>query len=188
MTEQRFGVVGVVVIAAGAVLGILAFTVLDWFRSNGDSFGAGPPLAFGDMPHRIDYLRSEFATLGGARYLHFGVSPLYFGWLAWVLLAAAVALAVAAVAPLGRTAAIARIVAAVVALLGLGSTLWAIDYLSYDAAFASRARAAGDQVPTLGLFLRHSSVGAWAALAAFLLVGAGALIGPRRHSTPERPT
>lgn len=185
-SDQRLRRVGVALVAAGAVLGLLACTVLEWFRGEGEGIGGGSGSTFGDIHHQVDYLRSQFAELGGASFVHFGVSPVYFGWLAWVLLALAVVAGFAATTPLGRYSVPARVTAAFLAFIGLAVTLWALDLLSYGAAYAARARAVHDQVPTYAYFLEHTSTGAWAAVAAFVLIGVGGTLGPL--PAPDRPS
>jgi len=177
---RRFGIVGAVLVGVSAVLGILAFTVLQWYRGDEDGIGGSFRSTFGEVHHHVDYLRGQFDALGAGKYVYFGVSPVYFGWLAWLLLAVAVGAAVAALVPLGPYTGPMRGTAAIVALAGFGVTLWAIDLYTYDSRFAAITQAAGDQAPSFGSFLGHTGIGAWAALAAFLLIGVGAILGPRR--------
>jgi hypothetical protein len=97
-----------------------------------------------------------------------------------VVLIVAAALAVASALPVRRGASLLRAAAVVVAALGLGFTLWAVDLVSFDSTAASYFGAA---TPGYGGWLAHMSVGAWFALAAFVLIGLGSALGPRRART-----
>lgn len=178
---ERLGIVGLVVALVGGVLGVLAFTVLPWLQQddNSNDFQArSSDSTFGKLHTRLDGLQHYVRLPQVSDRVHLGVAPTYFSWLGWVLLALAFVLAVLAVAPLGRgVAVLLRPAAAVVALAGLGLTFWAIDLFTYD---VSLARYFGARSASFGQYLGHGFLGFWAALAAFLLVGIGALFGPRR--------
>lgn len=182
---ERFGIVGLVFALVGGVLGVLAFTVLPWLQQDdhsNDFQAKSSESTFGKLHTRLDDLQHYMRLPRVSDHVHLGVAPTYFSWLGWALLAVAFVLAVLAVAPLGRGVAVLRPAAAVVALAGLGLTFWTIDLFTYD---VSLARYFGARSASFGQYLGHGFLGFWAALAAFLLVGIGALVGPRRVPTPE---
>lgn len=177
---QRFGVVGAVLAIVGAILAVLAFTVLPWLRQDTRSMfflfeGKSSHTTFGKLHTAVGTLQHRTGLV--ASRVHFGVAPAYFGWLAWVLLAVAFVLAILAVAPLGPVTAALRPAAALVALAGIGLSLWAIDLFSYD---RTLAKPIGTRSPSYTDYLSHGSFAFWATLLGFVLIGAGALIGPRR--------
>src|SRR4051794_7775688 len=105
----RPGVVGIVLAVLGAIAGIIAFTATKWYSD----FGVGSK--FGDIHKVLDHADGDAA----------GVAKAYFGWLAWVLLAVAVIVAVLANLPTPASGGL-RAAGAVVALAGIGFTFWAL--------------------------------------------------------------
>ena len=186
-SHQGFGVVGGAFVVIGAVLLVLGFTVLNWFRSDYSTFGGGGTGShFSGVHHRLDLAQRAFGQVPQfSKYIHLGIAPTYFSWLGWVLLVAAIVLGLAAVAPLGAASAPARILGVVVALAGIGLTLWALDLLRIDGPIAQRL-APDQNIPSYFDYIKHTSFGAWAALAGFLLIAIGALIGPGRTTGPAR--
>lgn len=91
----------------------------------------------------------------------------YFSWLAWVMLIVVVLVALLANMPLGGSVNVLR---ALGLLLGLGAIAITI--------FALRANA--DWKPFFKAVKRDADIGLWLTLAGFLLVGIGALIGPKK--------
>ena len=77
----KFGVVGVTLVGIGAVLLIIAFTAVNWYKATRDT-------GFGDISDALD--RTNSAA---------GVASAYFGWLAWLLLVALVIVGVVANLP-----------------------------------------------------------------------------------------
>ncbi len=63
-------------------------------------------------------------------------------------------------------------------LAGIGLTLWAIDLFSLDA--AAQSQVSGNTPKGYGDWIKHTSFGAWAMGAAFLLCLIAALIPPKR--------
>src|SRR5205823_10007143 len=95
----------------GAVLGIIAFTALDWYKGR-------PASHFSDIHDAVNVLHS--------RGLDTGIGYVYFRWLAWALLAAAVVVAVLANLPSPASPGL-RVLGALLGLAGIGITFWAID-------------------------------------------------------------
>jgi hypothetical protein len=158
--EPAVGIPGVVAAVLGAILGVLAFTVLNWFDGSDHSH-------FGDVRDVLKLLH----TVGADR----GTSYLYFNWLAWVLLAVAVVAAIAAnlATPIATPL---KIFAALVGLAGIALTFIAIDFVGHIPAGADT----GDTPRGYTEFLKHSRVAFYFAIAAFLLTTIAALIAPRR--------
>jgi hypothetical protein len=144
------GFVGIALAVIGAVLGVIAFTAVDWFESG--------PSHFSDVHDAVNQLDKQgFAT---------GIGKVYFGWLAWVLLAVAVIFAIVANLPTPASGAM-RTLGALVGLAGIGLTLWAVEFA---------------HGPAYTQFLKHSRIGFYLTLAAFLLTTIGSLIGPARRT------
>jgi hypothetical protein len=158
--SQGFGVIGAAIAALGAVLLIIAFTVTNWYDGkNGNSH-------FGDLHKALTQLdKSNRAN---------SLAVIYFGWLAWVLLAVGVIAAVLANLP-SPLSGVMRGVGALIGLAGAGLTLGAIK-LTKDAS----AAAASGSLADYGDYIKHSSVAFWLAIAGFVIIAVGSLIGPRR--------
>ncbi|HZC72319.1 MAG TPA: hypothetical protein VE442_16610 [Jatrophihabitans sp.] len=179
---QRFGIAGAIFILIGTAAVVLGFTVLHWFR-NGDkrSFFAtiGNDSTFSKISDGYDSLKSSLANAQGGRFehdVHTGIGPTYFGWLGWVLLAAAFILAVLAVVPTAM-APLFRVLGVVVALGAVGLTFWAV----YIVRITGQLKALlGTQTPSYTDFLSHAFLGFWFTAGGFLLIGIGAGFGSRR--------
>lgn len=175
--RQAFNPVGAGLIIVGAILGVLAFTAFNWFSDKvGDVSGGGSKFS------KVHDLLNQVDVPGASQYIDLGtLSKPYFSWLAWVLLAAAVVIGLAAVSPVGAGAPALRAVGVVVGLAGLGATLWAIDLFSIKQSIPGADLSGTPNSYTD--FLKHTSIGAWAAGAAFLLIAIGAAAGPNRKGT-----
>jgi len=162
LAEPAVGIPGVIAALAGAVLGVLAFTVLNWFDGSDDSH-------FGDVRDVLKLLHAVSADRG--------TSYLYFNWLAWVLLAVAVVAAIAAnlATPIATPL---KIFGALVGLAGIAVTFIAIDFVGHIPPGADT----GDAPRSYTDYLKHSRVAFYFAIAAFLLTTIAALIAPRRES------
>lgn len=186
--RRRFGRIGAGLAGAGAVLGVVAFTALPWLSQDRSSKHFADPSSqsrFGGLHAMVDRLQHEMQAVSG--HVHFGVAPAYFSWLGWTLLAVAAVLALLAVAPaasLGRATTALRVLAGLVALTGVGLTVWALDVFTYDRWLG---RYLGVRSASFGDYLAHGYVGFWAALLAFVLIGAAALVGPRRPHAVDAP-
>jgi hypothetical protein len=173
--EQKFGIVGAVVAFTGAVLVVLALTVLTWFSTDKVSrvFRAAGNRTFREVHDALEVTHDNFpAQL--SRYVDFGISRAYFGWLAWLLLAVAVVVAILALLP--TPAPFLRVLGLLIGLAAVAITFWAIDLISLSGPVAKTIR----HNPSYSDYLSHTNVGFWFAVVGFLLIGVGALIGPRR--------
>lgn len=155
--SRKFGILGALLTAAGALLIVLAFTVIDWFK--GPSGTTRP----GDL-HRI---------LSHAGNLSEGLSKAYFSWLGWALLALAVLTALIAAAPtLGGPF---RIIGPVVAAAAIAVTFVGIQLF--------RSSVVNGTGVSYSTYLNNARVGFYLTLAGFVLIGIGAALGPRRGSS-----
>jgi hypothetical protein len=149
-STQAFGVVGAILAVIGAAAVVVGFTAVNWFDGKADS--------------KLSDIKKLQDSAGGVNFL----PKAYSHWLGWVLLAAAFVIAVAAVAPWAGSAA-ARGLGLLVGLAGVGATLWAVDILQ---------GVSGN--PSYSQYLKHADLGFYFAAAGFLVIGIGALTGPRR--------
>ena len=162
--ESPFGIAGVVLAVLGAVLGVLAFTVLNWFDSGSEHSH------FSDVRDVLRLLHSV-----GADHT---TAYLYFKWLAWVLLAVAVVSAIVANAatPLATTF---RFFGALVGLAGIVVTFVAIDLVGAVPAGTDTTGSPNGYWE----YLKHSRVAFYFAIAAFLMTTVASLVAPRRSSS-----
>jgi hypothetical protein len=161
-TGRSFGVVGAVLTIVGAALCIVAFTATNWFKIAGETGD------FSDSRKALDRLDDINAA---------GTLPhAYFGWLAWVLLAAAAVIALLANLPTPASAPL-RGFGALIAVAGIAFTLLAVKLISRE----SIARQA-DLPVSYGDWLKNAAKqpSLYVALGGFLLIAIGSLIGPRR--------
>ena len=172
--RDRVAIPALAFVVAGAVCGVLAFTALRWFHGSDGIFGSITPRSTFSKLH--DEAVQDLPTELGGSHVDFGISKIYFGGLAWAALIAAVALGIAAALPLRRGARAVRIVAGAMTLIGLGLTLWAIRLVSFDQVAADYY---GDHTPGYGGWVAHMGLGAWLAVAAFVLIGVGIGVGNR---------
>jgi hypothetical protein len=115
--------------------------------------GANGSGTFSDLHELIDQLGSDALP---------GDTAMYFSWLGWVLLIGATVLAFLACLP-GPVSVALRVLGFLAGLAGIGLTIWAI-------------KGSDDW----GQVFDDKGAGFYLALAAFLLIAVGALIGPRR--------
>lgn len=156
--SQRFGLVGAVLTGLGALLVVLAFTALDWYGKNGLS---GSQSRFSDIHKALDQI-GDFAQ---------SPAKLYFGWLGWVLLAAAAVTALIAALPtVGMPF---RVLGVLVAIAAVVLTFLSIQLVKNDQAVEKAFRG-------YGAWLKHGRLGFYTAIAGFVLMGVGAAIGPSR--------
>ena len=161
---------GLGLILLGTVLGALSLSVLNWFRGTLHLLHGSQSTA-GDIGDLLDRLVSERRALDDRNAFHLGLSDYYFSWLAWVLLAAAFIVAIVATLPTSEGGPV-RFLAVLLAVLGILATLWSLDVYrpAHDPRLANG--------PSYAQFVSHTSYGAWAAFAAFVLIGFGAVLGP----------
>lgn len=155
--SYAFGAVGATVAVLGAVLLVVAFTVVDWFTHATDD----GPSHFSDIHNLVKRLEHVNAANS--------VSSAYFSWLGWVLLGVAVLAAILACAP-GSTSTPFKVIGVLAALAGIVLTFVAIDIVKSGTSGA----------PSYSDYLKHSRLGFYLAIAGFVLAGVGALIGPRK--------
>lgn len=141
----EFGVVGTVTAAIGAILVVIAFTAVDWFKD-----GVG----FGDVRTILDGQSTPPQPADS-----------YFGWLGWLLLVVTLVLCIAACTPSPAAQAL-RAVGAILAAISVAVTFFAIRF---------------SDGPAYTDYLKNARIGFYFALLGFLLMGIGALIGPRRR-------
>jgi hypothetical protein len=155
-TDRRrvFGVTGVILVLAGALLVLLAYRFLDWY-----SVVAGGA----DSAGNVDFgkLRSSADQLGGA-----GVATAYFDWLGWVLLITLIVVGVGANLVTPATDVL-RFAGFLIGLVGAGATYYAL---------AQHFNATGSEHS----IFYNSTWGLWLTFAGFLLAAAGAALSPRR--------
>jgi hypothetical protein len=155
---ERLGVAGTLLVVIGAALVLTAYTALDWYKHD-----SGQGASHFSAVH--DALRA-LHSVGGAN----AISYAYFSWLAWVLLAVAVIGALVANLPTSAVR-VSRLVGSVVALLGLIATALSIQLTSGDRVASTVSYAD---------YVKKAGFGFYVGLAGFLVIGIGALIGPRR--------
>jgi flagellar biosynthesis protein FlhB len=158
--SQDFGQVSFLITIVGAALVILAFTVINWFQgSTSSSF------------RNIHKTMNEANAAGIKSEV---VAKAYFSWLAWVLLAVVLICALLAAVPtIGGPF---RIVGPLSAVAAIALTFVAIklfkDTTQLDASYRGYTQ-----------YLKHARVAFYLAVGGFLLMGVGAVIGPRRDRT-----
>jgi hypothetical protein len=189
-TKGRPNIGALILAVIAAILGVLSLFVLGWYRDNYSSVSGGSGTSSSSKFSKIhDVLTSAQHQIDSnptaGKYIHLGISPTYFGWLGYVLIAAAVVLAVISALPTGAAVMLFKILTALVALAGIGLTLWAIDLISFDAAL--RSQIGSDAPGGYGDWIKHTSFGAWAMGLAFLLCLIAALIPPKRVAVVTSP-
>lgn len=151
--REKVGIIGLALAVVGAVLLILSFTTLNWYKPPGGKFS--------DLHD-------------AAKAADAGLAKAFSGWLAWVLVALVIITAVLANLPIGGMALTFRIIAPVLGILGIVLTLLALN--NYWSKVKDAAQAQGIDV---GIF-NHSEIGLYFALAGFLIAGIAGVFGPRR--------
>ena len=160
--RARFGLVGTALAAVGAVLLIVAFTATHWYDGSQDS-------SFSKVKDQLDVVDKAGAAEG--------IAKAYFGWLAWVLLALAVLVAIAANLP-SPAAGVLRAVGAVVGIAGIVVTFLAIKLV--DTSKIPGAGSVSGVPDSYSDYLKHTGVAFYLALGGFLLAAVGSIIGPRK--------
>lgn len=185
-SRGRPNVVALVLAVIAAVLGILALFVLGWYRNNFSSVSGGGASSKSTFPKIHDALKNAQQVVDQnpsvGKYLHFGIAPTYFSWLGYVLIAAAVVLAIVSALLSGGAVVVVKFVSALVALVGLAATFWAIDLINFDSQVRGQV---GGSPSGYGDWLKHTSWGAWAMMLAFLLCLIASLLPPKRRVVVE---
>lgn len=156
--DLRFGLVAVTLAGVGAAMVVLAFAGLDWY-----SFAGGQTV--GDVRHLLDQAGSAAN----------GLAVAYYSWLGWLLLLICTAAAVLAAVPVHGVATGFRIAGPVLAGLATLFTLGSVELTSSDLAGSDALQS---------FYYGHVAAGFWITLFGFVLIGAGALVGPMRR-TPD---
>ena len=182
-TKGRPNIGALVLAVIAAVLGILSLFVFGWYRKDYSSVSGGNTASsnskFSDVHDAVAKLQHLVDSTPNAKgFITFGIAPTYFSWLGYLLIAAAVVLAIIAALPTGGAVMLFKVLTAIVALAGIGLTLWAIDLFSL--APAAQAQTTGNVPNGYGDWIKHTSFGAWAMGVAFLLCLIAALIPPKR--------
>jgi hypothetical protein len=154
--RQGFGAVAAALAVVAAVLGVLAFTALNWFNGDNSTFGDIKTVVTSEQAKAVV---NEFAKL-------------YFSWLGWVLLAAAVVAALLAAMP-GIGSAF-RVVGLILAIAGIVATFIALKFYNAKAGSLSK------DFDGYSTYLKHARLGFYFAVAAFVVAGIASLAGPRR--------
>lgn len=139
----EFGVVGTVTAAVGAILVVISFTAVDWFKGG---------VQFSDVGNATGSNAPQPADA-------------YFSWLGWLLFIVTVVLCIAACTPSPAAQAL-RAIGAILAAISIAFTFFAIRFTN-GSAYTD--------------YLKNARIGFYFALVGFLLMGIGALIGPRRR-------
>ena len=104
----KFGVVGVVFVGVGAILLIIAFTALNWGKTDGTSFS--------NLHRALDRVTGLS-----------GLSTAYFGWLAWTLTIVLIVVGIAANLPSPASGPL-RALGGIVGAAGIAFTFLAINF------------------------------------------------------------
>ncbi|GAB2477406.1 hypothetical protein [Jatrophihabitans fulvus] len=169
--RRRVGVLGPLATAVGAGAVLASFVGLPWFDEGMVHAGTDRSGSFsliGTVISRIEINPNVTVE---------PVAVHYFSWLSWALLLACFGLALAANVP-SRAVPALRLIGALVAAAAVGLTFVAIDLLDVT----------GGNVPDppYGEYFGATTVGFWAAVGGFALLGVGALCGTRRSPAPVR--
>lgn len=155
--SETFGVIAAIIAVIGAGLGVVSFTVVDWFD-------------FGTSSSPADF-KGVHDGLKAADKFAAGIASAYFSWLGWTLLIVTALFALIAVMPtVGRAF---RIIAPVLAVVAVALTFVAMKL------FSSNASEVGID-KSYSYYLDHASAGFYLALAAFVLMGIAGAVGARR--------
>jgi hypothetical protein len=156
--SEKFGTLSFIFTVVGTAFAVFAFTAVDWFYGSQSSSYS-----------------SVHKAINAAKLAGVGSPPIaraYFSWLAWVLLAVAVICTLLAATP--TIAGPFRIAGVVVAVAGVVITFIAIKVFNDSALLGSAYRGYWS-------YLKHARLAFYLAVAGFVLIGAGAAIGPVRE-------
>lgn len=163
---------GAVLLAIGVVLVLAAYLFLPWFQGG---VLAPSRLSFSDLHALLTAFRAQVRAQGIADHVSFATSLPYFDWLAWVLLLVSALAGGVAISPLGARFAIVRVLCSVIALCAAAATVFALDLFAVD------QRAGNVPSPSFGDFLSKATIGAWTAVAGYVVIMIACLMPrPRR--------
>jgi hypothetical protein len=154
--DRTIGVYGITLVVAGAVLLLLAFTTLSWYRI--DTVGA-------DSVGSLRFTFSKLHDLLRDNHSAPRSSRVYFGWLAWTLLLSMIAVGFVANLPT-RAAVVLRPIGLAIGAFGVSMTYYSFDKLNG------------------GNHLDHARAGVWLAMIGFAAGAVGAALGPMRVRAP----
>ncbi|MDT4936909.1 MAG: hypothetical protein QOG80_580 [Pseudonocardiales bacterium] len=154
--DRTIGVYGITLVVAGAVLLVLAFTTLSWYRIDTTGTDSVGSLRF-TFARLHDILRDNHAAPRSSR--------VYFGWLAWTLLLSLIAVGFVSNLPT-RAAVVLRPIGLAIGAFGVSMTYYSFDKLNG------------------GNHLDHARVGVWLAMIGFATGAIGAALGPMRANKP----
>lgn len=146
-----FGVVGAALATLGFLLVVVALLALPWF-----SFRGG--LTTGDIRSLLDD-NGDLAN---------DLSVSYFSWFSWVLVLLSAGCAIVAALPRNGLSLAFRIAGPIVAGFAVLFTLGSMELT--NSVYADNT-----------YYFEHLGAGFWVALVGFVLIGAGCIVGPRRH-------
>jgi hypothetical protein len=146
-----FGVVAVGLAGLGFLLLVVALIGLPWFSVDGG-------LTTGDIRDRLD-ASGDIAN---------DLSVSYFSWFSWALVLLATGCAVLAALPRAGLSLAFRIAGPILAGFAVLFTLGAMELT--DAVYDDNT-----------YYFEHLTTGFWVAIVGFVLIGAGCIVGPRRH-------
>lgn len=153
--QLQFGLIAAGLAGLGAAMVLLALVGLDWY-----SFQGGQSVA--DVRHLLD----------GTGTAANGLAVAYYSWLGWSLLVlSAVSAGIAALPVHGLSLAF-RITGPILAGLAVLFTAGSVELTNSDLAGNDALRA---------FYYDHVALGFWIALIGFVLIGAGAIVGPMRR-------
>jgi hypothetical protein len=148
---------GALLVLLGAVLVLLSYLTLNWYGVTGTTDTA-PKATFNNLHHSVD-------QFGGA-----AAAAVYFDWLSWTLLIAAIVVGTLASLTTRITDAM-RVLGFLIGVAGIGCTYYAL--LQY---FDAQADAGAlEHNP-----LYNATWGLFAVMLGFLLTAVGSVMGPRR--------
>ncbi len=151
-----FGIFAAGLTAFGTLLLLVSLLGLAWFTPDGQN------LTTGDVRSLLDGYGDLASSLAVA----------YYSWLSWVLLLLGASSAVAAALPVRAVSLAFRIAGPIVSGFALLLTFGSIE-------LKSSVYASSDDFSSSA---SHLGIGFWLAVAGFALIGAAAIIGPRKLS------
>jgi hypothetical protein len=158
-SRGRIGAPGIGLMVIGALLLLLSFTRLEWYKTPKATGDSVAKITFSELHHNLN----SFPDQGRP-----AASVAYFGWLAWVLLIALIFVAFAANLPTKASDGL-RMLGFFLGLVGVAVTYYTLSRY---------AEATHDLFGTSSGALDNADLGIWCALGGYLLAGVGGALGP----------